>query len=576
MYTSPITGNPINESSARSYYRRIMEQLDQDPERGYLYLGSSVVSAVNAIAWAGDVTGQLFPQVENTPETNAEPAREAQPRVICENCREEKDHLIDIINTREPSRAMRICEVCLSGSRGIIGFNYIIEKYQFTYTGNDAIKLLDPMGTQDSTVLAIHPDFFPHIAARLEQINAERPRIARIVIIQGKTPQGEEIETAMPQYNTMTREGSCIYLCGGNAGRSRESSSCAKCSPITWCDECISQGRPSCMRCLRREAAYIEKDQTTLRPQRIYPNNYHSGHHAGFKAKKYRLKDERPYLYYGIEIEVELPSSIDRERFAEHICLAAKGIFVAERDGSLSNGVEFISRPISYLAWKSQEIQDILKEVFNQFAAFGVYAVNQKRSGMHVHMSKMFFQKSKAKTVQQQKEDMAWIFEFYDREIAVLSRRQLNQYCRSRRMVTENQMKDMRIMSKNYSILIEKEGPVVSHGSGDTHHHMVSETRQTLEVRTFSTPKTLLHVMAAIEICRNLAHYARNYPLKGVNLGQIMHSKPSPFLDEYIKELKFDLYATPVVQNHIKVSKNKEVVAIEEEEDYYDEEEEGF
>ena len=143
-------------------------------------------------------------------------------------------------------------------------------------------------------------------------------------------------------------------------------------------------------------------------------------------------------------------------------------------------------------------------------------------------------------------------------------------------MVTENQMRDMRIMSKNYSIIIEKEGPVVSQGSGDTHHHMVSETHQTLEVRTFSTPKTLLHVMAAIEICRNLAHYARNYPLKGVNLGQIMHSKPSPFLDEYIKELKFDLYATPVVQNHIKVSKNKEVVAVEDEEDYYDEEEEGF
>ena len=143
-------------------------------------------------------------------------------------------------------------------------------------------------------------------------------------------------------------------------------------------------------------------------------------------------------------------------------------------------------------------------------------------------------------------------------------------------MVTENQMKDMRIMSKNYSILIEKEGPVVSMGSGDTHHHMVSETNQTLEVRTFSTPRTLLHVMAAIEICRNLAHYARNYPLKGVNLGQIMHSKPSPFLDEYIKELKFDLYATPAVQDHIKVSKNKEVVAIEDEEGYYDEEEEVF
>ena len=143
-------------------------------------------------------------------------------------------------------------------------------------------------------------------------------------------------------------------------------------------------------------------------------------------------------------------------------------------------------------------------------------------------------------------------------------------------MVTENQMKDMRIMSKNYSILIEKEGPVVSRGSGDTHHHMVSETNQTLEVRTFSTPKTLLHVMAAIEICRNLAHYARNYPLKGVNLGQIMHSKPSPFLDEYIEELKFDLYATPLVQNYIKVSKIKEAVAIEDEEGYYDEEEDAF
>lgn len=269
------------------------------------------------------------------------------------------------------------------------------------------------------------------------------------------------------------------------------------------------------------------------------------------------MPDERPYLYYGVEIEVEIPSAVDREAFAETICTVARGLFVAERDGSLRNGVEFISRPLSYKKWTSQEILDILKEVYEKFNAFGIFTVSQKSAGMHVHMSKVFFQKSKNKTVEQQKEDMSWIFEYYDEEISKISMRKLNNFCTSKRMMGYNAVKGLRIMSNNYSLTIDKEGPVQSMGSGETHHHMITETQRTFELRTFSTPTVWQQILAAIEMSRNIAHFARKYKLDNVNLHQIMSSKKSDYLDAHLRNIGLDLSSTRDIKDTITIKINR-------------------
>ena len=364
--------------------------------------------------------------------------------------------------------------------------------------------------------------------------------------------EGEQVE--MPKYKRMNRGGECIYLCGRSLSEiSSESGACHHCRPLNFCPECTDIGRASCSRCMSVAKSQLERTETTLQTQLVMPDNYHHPIHRNFKTKKLRMKNERPYLYYGIEIEVEIPRTLDRIAFAETICLEAKGLFVAERDGSLAHGVEFISRPLSFKMWTSPEIIEILQRVYALFDKFGVFTVNQSSAGMHVHMSKAFFTKSKTKSVEQQKQDIAWIFEYYDKHIATISGRNLNKYCTSKRMLIRKQTSALMKISGNVSIEIGKDGPVISNGQGDSHHHLLSETPNTLEVRTFKSPENYLTVIAFIEMCRSLAHFARNYPIENHNLAQILSVKQSPHLMEYLKHVDIDTGRTKPIESTIKI-----------------------
>ena len=113
----------------------------------------------------------------------------------------------------------------------------------------------------------------------------------------------------------------------------------------------------------------------------------------------------------------------------------------------------------------------------------------------------------------------------------------------------------MKMPSKNFTITMQKDGPIVSNGQGESHHHMVSETRNTFEVRTFKTPEKWEQIIAAIEICRNLAHFAKEYTSEGYNLQQILTSKDSPFLNEYMKEQKLNFSETTPLEGSISISR---------------------
>lgn len=441
----------------------------------------------------------------------------------------------------------RNCGEALQDATPII--NGYIQKFDNLET---FVEVVDPIRNSTITFPAESFNTLVTAAERVDRFRLSHDRIR--VRLKHNNRQGEADN--MPEYRRMNKDGTCQYMCGNNWEDSpgQAMNTCSECRPRYMCVECQEGGVPRCVRCLTTAKDTVEKLETTLRPQRIAPRNYHAGVHREFKAMKYRLPGERPYLYYGIEIEVELPHEVERDAFAETICLEAEGLFVAERDASLRNGVEFISRPVSYAAWKSEKIQKILEKVYTAFEAFGVFTVSQNNAGMHIHMSKKFFQKSKTKTVEQQKEDLAWIFEYYADDIAKLSRRKLNQFCTSKKMIIQRQMRNMSIMATNYKVMFGKEAPVQSRGHGETHHHMISETGQTFEVRTFACPESVNHVYAALEMCRNLAHFARNYKLEKMNLGQIIHMKSSPELDKYLKDIKVNPYETEEIKDEIQVS----------------------
>lgn len=308
---------------------------------------------------------------------------------------------------------------------------------------------------------------------------------------------------------------------------------------------------------LTERAKLMNHLETTLIPQQIRPDNYHHPLHDAFKNRKYRLPEEHPYLYYGAEIEIDLPSGRNRIIFAETICMISEGLFVAERDASIPNGVEFITRPMSYKAWTSDKITQILDKVFDVMDKWGVNTVDQKHSGLHIHMSKKFFNKSKTKTTDQQLQDLAWIFEFYNKEIAQFSRRELNEFCQTREYKVKKQFAEKNNFKNiKMKIQLEKDGLIKSQGSGDSHHHIIAETNQTVEVRSFKTVTDTNSLLAAIEFSRNIAHYVRNYSTQGKNLQQILSAKRSPYLDKYMEQQKLDFSNSTIIKDYIDIELN--------------------
>ena len=101
----------------------------------------------------------------------------------------------------------------------------------------------------------------------------------------------------------------------------------------------------------------------------------------------YRDKHEHPHLYYGLEVEVSFEIKNMQPRIvdvAAEFIRRTKGLFVAESDSSLQNGIEFISRPTSYKMWTHPETIKLLRDGFDYLKSQGAYIDQPKRNGIHI------------------------------------------------------------------------------------------------------------------------------------------------------------------------------------------------
>lgn len=290
----------------------------------------------------------------------------------------------------------------------------------------------------------------------------------------------------------------------------------------------------------------LKKEETNLWVYDTKYRSYHPSEHVKFKSLKYRDPHEHPFLYYGIELEVLFNSPIDINRITNEFIRATNGLFVAERDGSVAdqgNGCEFISRPLTYTKWMSDEVKNLLLEGQKVLRKYNAYEKQPKGCGLHVHMSLKFFEENTTKSVDDIKTDMDWIFQIFQPEIEKISRRPYTRYCASKAFRLKQ------ILRENYyafglepEFRLKKGELTTSRGSGDTHHDAVIQTRATIEARTFRSTINIDEILATIEFCRAVAHAARNIDLKNTHtLGDIVNCKDSKYLDKYLKDNKVDL-----------------------------------
>ena len=313
-------------------------------------------------------------------------------------------------------------------------------------------------------------------------------------------------------------------------------------------DCCMPLGFGNCPKCLRAKAKEMEEEETNLWLYDTRAMSYHHHDHNHFKETKLRMEHENPYLYYGMEFECLFRDSAPIEQITKEFIEATGGLFVAEYDRSvtnLGNGMEFISRPLSYKKWMDKSTYLLLKkgeEVLKKYRAFDP---QPDGCGIHVHMSLKFFENNTTKKVKEIKSDIDWIFQVFQSEIEKLSQRPYTQYCaskawRAKRLFDQNRFTDLGF-NLQPRVTIEKGELTISAGSGATHHDAIVQTPKTIEVRTFRSTIKPEEMLAIIEFCRAIAHAARNMKLTNkTTLGDIIYCKDSNYLADLVKKTKVD------------------------------------
>lgn len=121
--------------------------------------------------------------------------------------------------------------------------------------------------------------------------------------------------------------------------------------------------------------------------------------HGGKPAMRYYDKRLTPHskpkdrtLYLGVELEVECARTFDvydPDKEVHKMVKASKLPLFCKYDGSLSNGVEIVSMPLTFDAWLG--FWDRMTKLYADLQQFGCRAYATNTCGLHIHASKAGF-----------------------------------------------------------------------------------------------------------------------------------------------------------------------------------------
>ena len=250
--------------------------------------------------------------------------------------------------------------------------------------------------------------------------------------------------------------------------------------------------------------------------------------------------DEDEIVFFGFELEVEkkLTSNIDRAEMSETLYeMDKEDVLVYETDGSLNNGFEIISKPMSfdYIV----ENKDFFNKMIDELELSGYQSFATQTCGHHIHMSKSPF-------TTRQIELLVAIFEYYKEEFITLSRRnrsKLDRWASFTNDVFDKIDLDNPII---FSEVIEK-----SMLDRDKYKAVNLRHSSTIEIRIWRGTLNKLEFLSRIEMLNNIAMYIFENEemlenmvfgrdsLTNLNLYDIITYKTDIFTTQYLESKDF-------------------------------------
>lgn len=268
----------------------------------------------------------------------------------------------------------------------------------------------------------------------------------------------------------------------------------------SYCEDCYHERFSSCCRCgdtVVDEEAFCDD----------YGDRYCDDCKPSSIIKEYSYTPDLQFLttskdsdtnkFYGIELEVERKESIIKpDQMAETVNAKTRGEFYFKKDGSLDNGFEIVSHPMSIEFIKDKK--DMFKNMFDCLVEKGYRSYQTDTCGMHLHISRKAFG--------------TWhlyrFMKFFDDnkdfilEISQRKAKNLNEWASLEELEREQilrKIKNKRNQSRRYQAIN-------------------LENDETVEVRIFRGTLNLSSFFKNIEFVESLFNYTKNTPTNEITI----------------------------------------------------------
>lgn len=283
---------------------------------------------------------------------------------------------------------------------------------------------------------------------------------------------------------------------------------CASCLPENTfkCDDCgkyiegekpkVVNGKHFCQSCFEEKYVYCEvcgKRILRSKAKRISGVYYcQSCSEQVVRVEGYSYKPSPKFhgspsnnRFFGIEVETE---GMESNLLANEIVGADK-VFYAKHDGSLNDGIEFVSHPCSLDFWNTT---DVLKGFCSRAVANGFKSHNTDSCGLHVHVSRESVKRETfEKVLLLINNNWSNVVKFTRRDSSRINR------------WAANNLSEYRLVDKS----VEDKVKLVKEYRSDSRYVALNTTRSTYEFRIFRGSLKPTTIKASIQFCDIVLEY---------------------------------------------------------------------
>lgn len=265
-------------------------------------------------------------------------------------------------------------------------------------------------------------------------------------------------------------------------------------------------------------------------------------HHPTLETTFLSERGETTKLYFGFELEIN--KSNERYNYSEshhtdaifYIRKNFKHLKLNfEQDGSIGDGFEIISQPMTYKYLKAH--QEDFKKILSYLSEHGYRSHNSGKCGLHVHISRDFLGNNSTE-VEQVVNKITLFVETYYNNMSLFARRGNCDYCNyitplyktyfdQNVLPTDDYLKSTEILKD----LKEKTRPYAT--SGHSRYFVVNTTNpNTIEYRMFKGTLKYETFMATLEFVNNLTNVCKENMVSKISWNKVINYS-GDFIKEY-------------------------------------------